>query len=106
MVHTLSIWILAAGFVGAGFVNAIGTSKTRSDFARWGFPRWWGVFTGALEVIGAILIALPASHLIGLALGAAIIAAAIITVLRHRDYTHLVPLAVFAALIALAAMPA
>jgi hypothetical protein len=102
MIHALSIWLLVAGFVGAGLVNAIGTAATRSDFARWGYPSWWGRFTGALEMMSAVLIALPHSRMAGLALGAAIIAAAVLTVLRHRDYTHLAPLGVFAAVIALA----
>jgi hypothetical protein len=48
------------------------------------------------------LIALPASRMVGVALGAIIIAAAVLTVLRHRDFPHLVPLGVFVVLIALA----
>jgi orotate phosphoribosyltransferase len=52
--------------------------------------------------VSAILIALPASRIAGLALGAVIIAAAVMTFLRHRDLSHLVPLGVFVALIALA----
>jgi DoxX-like family len=102
MVHALSIWLLVAGFFGAGLVNAIGTPGTQRDFARWGYPRWWSFFAGGLEMISAVLIALPASRIVGLALGAAIIAAAVLTVLRHRDFSHLVPLSVFVALIALA----
>ena len=102
MVHALSIWLLVAGFFGAGLFNAIGTSGTQSDFARWGYPRWWNILTGGLEIISAVLIALPASRIVGLALGAAIIAAAIMTVLRYRDFSHLVPLSAFVALIALA----
>ncbi|WP_028206834.1 DoxX family protein [Paraburkholderia nodosa] len=102
MIHTLSIWVLAAGFFGAGLFNAIGTPATQSDYARWGYPRWWGRLTGALEMLSAVLIALPASRVIGLALGALIIAAAVLTVLRHRDFSHLVPLGVFVAVIALA----
>src|ERR1700761_852252 len=103
MVDALATWLLVTGFFGAGLFNAIGTAATRRDFARWGYPRWWGPFTGGLEIVGAVLIALPASRGIGLALGAAIIAAAVVTVLRHRDFSHLVPLTVFAALIACAA---
>jgi len=38
MVHALSIWLLIAGFFGAGLINAIGTSGTQSDFARWVTP--------------------------------------------------------------------
>jgi hypothetical protein len=103
MIHAVSIWLLAAAFFGAGVFNAIGTSRTQSDFARWGYPRWWNILTGGLEIMSAVLIALPASRNVGLALGAVIIAAAATTVLRHRDLSHLVSLGVFVALIALAA---
>ena len=102
MIHTLSIWLLVAAFFGAGLFNAIGTPATESGFARWGYPRWWGRLTGALEMVSAVLIALPGSRVAGLALGAAIIAAAVLTVLRHREYGHLAPLGVFVAVIALA----
>ena len=102
MVHALSIWLLVAGFFGAGLFNAIGTPGTQGDFARWGYPRWWNNLTGGLEMMSAVLIALPVSRIPGLALGVVIIAAAVLTVLRHRDFSHLVPLSVFVALIALA----
>ena len=103
MVHAVSIWLLVVGFFGAGVFNAIGGSGTQSDFARWGYPRWWGILTGGLEILSAVLIALPVGRIVGLMLGAAIIAAAVLTVLRHRDFSHLVPLSVFVGLIALAA---
>ncbi len=103
MVHALSIWLLVAAFLGAGVFNAIGTSGTQGDFARWGYPRWWNILTGGLEIMSAVLIALPVSRIFGLALGAIIIAAGVLTVLRHRDFSHLAPLGVFVALIALAA---
>jgi uncharacterized membrane protein YphA (DoxX/SURF4 family) len=102
MVHTLSLWLLGAAFLGAGIVNAIGAAGTRDDFVKWGYPRWWGILTGALEISTAALLALPVSRILGLALAAVVIAAAIFTVLRHRDYQHLPPLSVFVTLIALA----
>jgi DoxX-like family len=104
MVHTLSIWLLVAGFFGAGLFNAIGTAATQSDFARWGYPRWWSRFTGGLEIISAVLIALAVGRIVGLALGAIIITAAVLTVLRHREFSHLVPLGAFLTVIALAAI--
>jgi hypothetical protein len=104
MVHTLSIWLLVAGFFGAGLFNAIGTPATQSDFARWGYPRWWSRLTGGLEIMSAVLIALAVGRIVGLALGAIIIAAAVLTVLRHREFSHLVPLGVFVTVMALAAI--
>jgi hypothetical protein len=103
MAHALSIWLLVAAFFGAGLFNAIGSQGAQSDFARWGYPRWWCFFTGGVEILSAVLIALPATRTVGLALGAVIIAAAVMTVLRHRDFSHLAPLSVYVALIALAA---
>ena len=102
MVPALSIWLLVAAFFGAGVFNAIGTPGTQSDFARWGYPRWWNILTGGLEIMSAVLIALHVSRIVGLALGTVIIAAAVLTVLRHRDFSHLMPLGVFVALIAIA----
>lgn len=102
MIHSLSIWLLVAAFFGAGVFNAISTRGTQSDFARWGYPRWWGIPTGGLEIMTAVLIGLSVSRVAGLALGAVIIAAAVITVVRHRDFSHLVPLGAFVVLIALA----
>ncbi len=101
MVHAVSVWLLVAGFFGAGLVNAIGTAATRRDFARWGYPLWWGRFTGGLEIISSVLIALPVSHRVGLTIGAVIIASAVLTVLRQREFAHLVPLGIFVVAIAI-----
>jgi hypothetical protein len=102
MIHALSIGLLAAGFFGAGLVNVIGKFGTQSNFARWGYPGWWRILTGGLEIMDAVLIALPVTRIAGLTLGAAIIAAAVLTVLRHRDFSHLAPLSVFVTLLAVA----
>ena len=102
MIHALSIWLLAAALFGAGLFNAVGTRATLEGFARWGYPSWWHWVTGGLEILSAILIALPAGRDAGLVLGTIIIAAALLTVLRHREYSDLAPLGVFLAFIALA----
>ncbi|MGV1789575.1 hypothetical protein GR212_10745 [Rhizobium lusitanum] len=104
MVHVLSIWFLIVAFAGAGIVNAIGAAGARNEFARWGYPRWWNILTGGLEIASAVLIAFPVSRIVGVVLGAVIIAAALSTVLRHREYAHLAPLSVFVTLIALVAI--
>jgi hypothetical protein len=101
MIHFLSTWLLVAAFFGAGLVNVVGTRATREGFVRWGYP-WWHWITGGLELLSAILIALPPGRAGGLGLGAIIIVVAALTVLRHREYRHLAPLGLFLALIALA----
>ena len=103
MPHTIAVWLLVVAFFGAGLFNAIGTRATRDDFARWGYPRWWCRVTGGLEVVSAALIGLPAGRDAGMALGAIIITAAIVTVLRRREFSHAAPLGAFAALLMLAA---
>jgi uncharacterized membrane protein YoaK (UPF0700 family) len=95
---TLLAWLLALAFLGAGVVNAAGSAAIKDDFVRWGYPRWWNLITGGLEVLVAALIALPAARVVGLALGAVICVAAVATVVRHRDYGHVPPSVVLTAL--------
>lgn len=104
MLQTLFFWLPAIAFFGAGLFNAIGTALTQNDFVRWGYPRWWCRVTGGLEMVIAVLIAIPLTHEVGLVLGAVIVAAAVATVLRHRDFSHLRPLGAFAILLVLAEM--
>ncbi len=105
MLHTVSVWLLVAGFFGAGLFNAIGTPATQAGFVRWGYPAWWCRLTGAFEMASAVLVAFPAGREAGLMLGTVIVAAAVLTVLRHREFPHLVPLGAFVALLALAGIP-
>jgi hypothetical protein len=102
MLHAASIWLLVAAFAAAGLINARGAPAGKSNFVRWGYPDWWCYVAGGLEMTAAALIALPATREPGLVLGAAIIAAAILTISRHREYSHLAPLGVFVALLATA----
>ena len=96
------ITLLAAAFASAGLFNAMATSTTRTNFVRWGYPAWWCRVTGALEISAAILVAMPATRAAGLLLCAVILVAAALTVLRHRDFSHLAPIACFAALLLMA----
>jgi hypothetical protein len=99
MLHVVSTWLLVAAFAAAGLINARGAPAGKSDFVRWGYPDWWCYLAGGMELTAAALIALPAVREAGLILGATIIVAAIVTILRARDYSHLAPLGVFAALL-------
>lgn len=100
--HMILVWLLSAAFTAAGLFNALATPATQSNFVRWGYPAWWCRVTGGLEILTAILVATPATHAAGLILGAVILAAAAATIVRHREYSHLVPIAGFAVLLLMA----
>jgi hypothetical protein len=36
---------------GAGVFNAIGTRAMCESFVRWGYPSWWHLVTGGLEIL-------------------------------------------------------
>ena len=98
---TLLVWLLAFALLGAGVVNAAGSAAIKDDFVRWGYPRWWNLVTGGLEVLVAMLIAIPAARVVGFIFAAAICVAAVATEVRRKDYRHLAPGFVLAALSAL-----
>ena len=104
MTQIVSIGLLVAAFLGAGLFNAMGRRATREDFVRWGYPSWFCYVTGGLEILSALLIALPFARPVGLGLGTVIVAAALLTVLRHKAFLHLAPIGVFDALIGAAAL--
>ncbi len=104
MFHLLSYYLVAAAFFGAGVFNAIGTTATRDSFVRWGYPAWWCRLTGGFEVATATFIVFPATHAAGLLLGTVVVAAAALTVLLYRDFSHLPPIGLFVALLAVAGL--
>jgi hypothetical protein len=65
----LSVWLLAAGFLGAGMFNYAGTRATRDEFEAWGYPAWWCRVTGDLEILTAALIAVPLVRGAGIVFG-------------------------------------
>ena len=93
-------WILAIVFLGTGLVNIRGSASLKEEFLRWGYPAWWHVVTGGLEVLASALIAISSTRVAGLLLGGAICLAAVATILRHREYAHLAPGVVLTALFA------
>jgi uncharacterized membrane protein YphA (DoxX/SURF4 family) len=104
---TVFAWVLAIVFAGSATANFIGPKPLRDAFARWGYPSYWHLVTGALELAAAVLLAIPQTRLLGVVLGAAITLAAFATVTWHREYAHTPPsIALLTALTGLAALSA
>ena len=87
-------WLLAAFFVVNGVVNIIGPQGMRDGFARWGYPRWFHLLNGVLQLATGVLIAYAPTRLAGLALGALVCLAVFATLIWHREAAHLLPGAV------------
>lgn len=81
----------ALGFVmiGAGVVNFAGPASVRESFARWGYPAGFHRVTGGLEVVVGLLLLVPATSRFGAIGSAAILLAALATLIRFRDWGHL-----------------
>ena len=92
--------IVAVLFLVAGVINLAGRGAVRGDFARWGYPAWFRLLCGALELLSAALLLGRQTRVLGLALAGAIMIGALFTLLRHREpFKHLAPALVFSALV-------
>jgi uncharacterized membrane protein YphA (DoxX/SURF4 family) len=88
----IAAWLpitLGIAMIGAGAVNFVGPGSVRHSFARWGYPAGFHRVTGGLEVAAGLLLLIPATSHAGAIGSAAILLAAVMTLIRHRDWTHL-----------------
>jgi putative oxidoreductase len=80
VVTILSI-LLAIMFVGVGTQKLLGAQSFVDGFAQFGFPQWFRIVVGAVEVIGGVLLLIPRLSWLG--------ASAIAVVMIGATYTHL-----------------
>jgi hypothetical protein len=92
--------VAAILFAIAGVVNLAGRGEVRRDFVRWGYPPWFHLLCGALELLSAALLAGQQTRIFGLTLASVVMIAALFTLLRNREpFGHLAPAVLFSALI-------
>lgn len=97
--------IVAVLFAIAGVVNLARRGAPRRDFARWGYPAWFQLLCGALELLSAGLLLEQQTRVLGLAVAGAIMIGALFTLLRNREpFGHLAPALIFSALIVVTAV--
>lgn len=92
------VWLLVAFFLASGVMNLHPPQPIRASYARWGYPSWFHYVTAGIEIAGALLLLFVATRLIGSLLLAAVMVAAIWTLLRHREAARAVPAGVAMAL--------
>jgi hypothetical protein len=102
-VYSILVMVLTALFTVSGVVNLAGLGPVKRDFARWGYPTWFRLLCGALELSSAGLMLWQQTRLLGLAVVGVVMVGALFTLLRNREpFLHLAPALVFSALIVLA----
>lgn len=87
-VEAILAWSLAAFFLVGAVGNWLAPAKVRADYVRWGYPDGFHRITSVLEFATSILLVFPSTRIPGIGLGVAIMLAAIITLLRSREYLH------------------
>ena len=98
-------YLVTLFFIIGAVVNWIAPPKIANDYARWGYPPRFHYLTAVLEGLSAILLLLPTTRLFGATLGALVMSAAALTLLRHRENGHaVVPTVVLGLCIAAAAL--
>ncbi|WP_242665793.1 DoxX family protein [Paraburkholderia ginsengiterrae] len=96
--------IAAVLFAVAGVVNLARPSAVKRDFARWGYPAWFQLLCGALELLSAALLLGQQTRVLGLTLAGAIMIGALFTLVRNREpFGHIAPALIFSALIVVTA---
>jgi hypothetical protein len=90
MVQIIVQWIVIVIFVAVGAIHLAGGKAIRESYKTWGYPEGFHLVTGILEVAAAGLMIFASTRYYGLKLGAAITIAAVITLLWHRQFSHLV----------------
>ena len=94
-------WVVGVFFVVGGLGNIFASNAILDEYQRWGYPEWFHYVTGIVELVAAALILLRPTRLLGLALAATIMLAAIATVFGHGEYSHAIAPAIVLGLVLL-----
>jgi len=113
MVKAIGLWLvtilLVVVFATQGVAKFSSTHRWAHDFTQWGYPVWFRLLIGGLEVAAALLLLLPRAAGYGAGVISVIMLGGMLTRLTHGDPSgivrELVPLA-FALLVFFARRPA
>jgi hypothetical protein len=86
-----AVWSLALIFGFAGLVQLAGPGFVRRAYRRWDYPPKFYRRAGLAEVLVAALLADPLTRIWGIAIGAIVTWAAVITLLNNRQYVWSIP---------------
>jgi uncharacterized membrane protein HdeD (DUF308 family) len=102
MQHDWTAWLaylLAAFFCINGVVNIIGPKGMRDSFAAWGYPSWFHVANGVIQLAAGLLLLTDVTRMVGLAIGILVCIGVFATLVRFRQFAHLPPDIILCALL-------
>jgi uncharacterized membrane protein YphA (DoxX/SURF4 family) len=92
----LRIWrgvsvLVGIAMIAGGVMKLVGTAPIVASFVKWGLPAWFRVLVGTFEVIGGVLLALPATIPIGGVILATIMVGACWTHVANGEWPQTLP---------------
>ena len=106
MTKRILLWTLivfvAGMFLMSGSVKLMAHPMMIALFQQIGLGQWFRIFTGTLEVVGAVLVLIPATALLGALALAVVMIGAIITHLFVVGGSPLMPIVLLASTLAIA----
>jgi len=90
---TLAI-VLGIAMIGGGAMKLAGQSSQVEAFSALGLPAWFRILVGTFEVIGGLLVMMPATSPVGSLILSTILVGALWAHVTHGDWSHAVPVIV------------
>jgi len=84
ILHGVSV-LVGLAFLMAGVTKLMGQEMHVENYIRWGYPNWFMYINGTIEVLGAILIVIPATRFYGALLLVATMLGAIFTHIQSNE---------------------
>ncbi len=92
--------LIGVAMIVGGLMKLARAASQTASFAAWGLPPWFRDLVGTFEVLGGVLVLIPATIPLGTMVLATIMVGALWTHAAHREWLHLVPAAALLALLA------
>ena len=92
-------YAISIAFLVVGFAHYLGLGHIKAKLSAWGHPSWWPVLAGLAEIGGAVLVAVPQTRMIGLALLLLVVVTALAVRIRAGALKPLAAAFVVAALL-------
>jgi putative oxidoreductase len=86
--------LLGLVMIAGGSLKVVGESHQVAAFASWGLPPWFRALVGTFEVLGGLLLTVPATRPVGSLILSTIMVGALWAHAAHEEWGQLVPVVV------------